>query len=145
MVITKPTIMTAVPRFYQNLYNKISSNFSKQRGLKLKDALDLVAKENNHENWKLFKNSLDVFWYDQASPFLTQWFTNYKDAKKFRDEKDAYLLTYKGQYFVVDSNYIEFLGLDPEADLWKKINKDVSSAEALEKVFAYLKTIKPED
>jgi len=88
---------------------------------------------------------LDVFWYDQASPFLTQWFTNYKDAKKFRDEKDAYLLTYKGQYFVVDSNYIEFLGLDPEADLWKKINKDVSSAEALEKVFAYLKTIKPED
>ncbi len=36
MVITKPTIMTAVPRFYQNLYNKISSNFSKQRGLKRK-------------------------------------------------------------------------------------------------------------
>ena len=30
----KPTIMTAVPRFYQNLYNKINANFAKQSGLK---------------------------------------------------------------------------------------------------------------
>tara|TARA_A100001015_G_scaffold123227_1_gene136595 strand:- start:98 stop:1783 length:1686 start_codon:yes stop_codon:yes gene_type:complete len=34
MKIAKPTIMTAVPRFYQNLFNKISINFSKQKGLK---------------------------------------------------------------------------------------------------------------
>ena len=36
MLIAKPNIMTAVPRFYQNLYNKISSNFSKQKGFKKK-------------------------------------------------------------------------------------------------------------
>ena len=30
----KPTIMTAVPRFYQNLYNKINMNMKKQTGLK---------------------------------------------------------------------------------------------------------------
>jgi len=30
----KPTIMTAVPRFYQNLYNKINMNIKKQTGLK---------------------------------------------------------------------------------------------------------------
>ena len=34
MSIAKPTIMTAVPRFYQNLYSKISLNFSKQKGFK---------------------------------------------------------------------------------------------------------------
>ena len=34
--VAKPTIMTAVPRFYQNLYNKISLNFSKQKGFKKK-------------------------------------------------------------------------------------------------------------
>ena len=34
--IAKPTIMTAVPRFYQNLYTKIFINFSKQKGLKKK-------------------------------------------------------------------------------------------------------------
>ena len=32
----KPTIMTAVPRFYQNLYNKINMNMKKATGLKAK-------------------------------------------------------------------------------------------------------------
>ena len=32
----KPTIMTAVPRFYQNLYNKININLKKQTGYKAK-------------------------------------------------------------------------------------------------------------
>ena len=36
MAISKPTIMTAVPRFYQNLYSKIFINFSKQKGFKKK-------------------------------------------------------------------------------------------------------------
>ena len=36
MSVAKPTIMTAVPRFYQNLYSKISLNFSKQKGFKKK-------------------------------------------------------------------------------------------------------------
>ena len=30
----KPDIMTAVPRFYQNLYQKINSNFNKAKGFK---------------------------------------------------------------------------------------------------------------
>ena len=34
MTIAQPTIMTAVPRFYQNLYTKISMNFEKQSGFK---------------------------------------------------------------------------------------------------------------
>ena len=36
MLVAQPTIMTAVPRFYQNLYSKISLNFSKQKGFKKK-------------------------------------------------------------------------------------------------------------
>ena len=32
----KPTVMTAVPRFYQNLYNKINMNLKKQTGIKAK-------------------------------------------------------------------------------------------------------------
>ena len=34
MGLAKPTIMTAVPRFYQNLFTKININFEKQKGLK---------------------------------------------------------------------------------------------------------------
>ena len=36
MSVAKPTIMTAVPRFYQNLFSKIFLNFSKLKGLKKK-------------------------------------------------------------------------------------------------------------
>jgi long-chain acyl-CoA synthetase len=36
MSIAKPTIMTAVPRFYQNLFIKINMNLEKQTGLKKK-------------------------------------------------------------------------------------------------------------
>ena len=34
MGLAKPTIMTAVPRFYQNLFTKINTNFEKQEGIK---------------------------------------------------------------------------------------------------------------
>jgi long-chain acyl-CoA synthetase len=34
MGVAKPTIMTAVPRFYQNLFTKINMNFEKQKGIK---------------------------------------------------------------------------------------------------------------
>jgi long-chain acyl-CoA synthetase len=34
MATAKPIIMTAVPRFYQNLFNKINLNFKNQKGLK---------------------------------------------------------------------------------------------------------------
>jgi len=36
MGLAKPTIMTAVPRFYQNLFTKININFEKQKGIKKK-------------------------------------------------------------------------------------------------------------
>jgi len=36
MGVAKPTIMTAVPRFYQNLFTKINMNFEKQKGFKKK-------------------------------------------------------------------------------------------------------------
>tara|TARA_B110000438_G_scaffold192162_1_gene183776 strand:- start:54 stop:1775 length:1722 start_codon:yes stop_codon:yes gene_type:complete len=36
MSVAQPTIMTAVPRFYQNLYNKINANMKKAKGIKAK-------------------------------------------------------------------------------------------------------------
>jgi len=44
----KPTIMTAVPRFYQNLYNKININMKKAKGLKsslIKNTIKLGKKK----------------------------------------------------------------------------------------------------
>ncbi len=63
MSIARPTIMTAVPRFYQNLYSKISLNFSKQKGFKKKlidQTISLGTKILNNENLS-FKEKINNF------------------------------------------------------------------------------------
>ena len=64
MSIAKPTIMTAVPRFYQNLYSKISMNFSKQKGFKKKmisSTISLGTKKLNNENLTLKEKLINFF------------------------------------------------------------------------------------
>ncbi len=64
MSIAKPTIMTAVPRFYQNLYSKISMNFSKQKGFKKKlisSTITLGTKKLNNENLTLREKLINFF------------------------------------------------------------------------------------
>ena len=64
MSVAKPTIMTAVPRFYQNLYSKISMNFSKQKGIKKKlilSTISLGTKKLNNENLTLREKLINFF------------------------------------------------------------------------------------
>ena len=54
----KPTIMTAVPRFYQNLYNKININLKKQTGFKAKlieTTIRLGKKRLKNEKMTIFE------------------------------------------------------------------------------------------
>jgi len=56
MFKAKPTIMTAVPRFYQNLFNKININFNKQSGFKkalINKTIDLGRKTLKKDALKL--------------------------------------------------------------------------------------------
>jgi len=53
----KPTIMTAVPRFYQNLYNKININMKKQTGLKAK----LISATIRLGKKKLLNQKMNIF------------------------------------------------------------------------------------
>ena len=58
----KPTIMTAVPRFYQNLYNKININFKKTSGLKLqliKSTINLGKKKLLNKKMNLLEKIYD--------------------------------------------------------------------------------------
>ena len=64
MSVAKPTIMTAVPRFYQNLYSKIYMNFSKQKGLKKKlisSTISLGIKKLNKSRLSLVENFINFF------------------------------------------------------------------------------------
>ncbi len=57
-----PEIMTAVPRFYQNLYQKINANFKKAKGLKKKlifKMLELGLKKIKKENLTFFEKIQD--------------------------------------------------------------------------------------
>ena len=61
---SQPTIMTAVPRFYQNLYTKIKINFEKQTGIKkllISQTLKLGKKILKKENLNLIEKILNFF------------------------------------------------------------------------------------
>ena len=58
----KPTIMTAVPRFYQNLYNKININIKKAKGFKAKLVqltIDLGKKELLNQKMNFFEKIIN--------------------------------------------------------------------------------------
>ncbi len=58
-----PEIMTAVPRFYQNLYQKINSTFSKAIGLKkilLNQTVNLGKKKLNKNNFSFLENIINI-------------------------------------------------------------------------------------
>ena len=62
MRVAKPTIMTAVPRFYQNLFTKINMNFEKQTGIKKKlidKTLELGKKLLKKEKFNFSEKSIN--------------------------------------------------------------------------------------
>lgn len=115
---------------------------AKQQNIKVKEALKLIARSHGFSSWKSYKDSIDTFWYKGSSAFLNHWFAHYDEAKNFLKSSGGYLLTYKGQYFVATSDYIEYLGFDPEHSIWQVVNFDVSTSASLEKVYNYY--LKPE-
>ncbi len=85
MSVAKPTIMTAVPRFYQNLYNKISLNFSKLEGLKKK----LITNTLKLGTKKLKKENLNFG--EKISNFLCEILIRKKIKKQFGGELQAFV------------------------------------------------------
>ena len=85
MSVAKPTIMTAVPRFYQNLYSKISLNFSKQKGLKKKliDSTILLGTK------KLNKNPLNLI--EKITNFFCELLVRKKIKKQFGGKLKAFV------------------------------------------------------
>ena len=85
MAIAKPTIMTAVPRFYQNLYNKISSNLNKQSGLKkllINKTIELGRKSLNKETLKINEKIIN---------FICQILVRKKIQKQFGGNLQAFV------------------------------------------------------
>ena len=88
MSLAKPTIMTAVPRFYQNLYTKINMNFAKQSGIKRylilktlflgkkllrKEKLSLIEKVLNFLCETLVRKKIQKSIWRKPSGFRLRW------------------------------------------------------------------------
>ena len=81
----KPSIMTAVPRFYQNLYNKININMKKQTGFKAKliDATIRLGKK------RLLKEKMTFF--EKLLNSLTNVLVRKKIKKQFGGNLKAFI------------------------------------------------------
>ena len=80
-----PDIMTAVPRFYQNLYQKISANFKKTKGIKkyLINKMLLLGKK------KLFKEKLSLF--EKFENFICEKLVRKKIKSQFGGSLKAFI------------------------------------------------------
>ena len=99
MSVAKPTIMTAVPRFYQNLYNKINNNFKKQKGFKkylINKTIDLGIKSLKKQDLKIHEKLLN---------FICQILVRKKIQKQFGGN----LQTFVSGGGALDKNIGEFL------------------------------------
>jgi len=81
----KPTIMTAVPRFYQNLYNKININMKKAKGIKAK----LIKSTIFLGRKKLLKQKMSVF--EKLLNFLVEILVRKKVKKQFGGNLKAFV------------------------------------------------------
>ncbi len=99
MGVAKPTIMTAVPRFYQNLFTKINMNFDKQSGLKKM----LINRTLNLGKKILKKNELKFV--EKIANFLCEKLVR----KKIRGQFGGNLQAFVSGGGALDQNIGEFL------------------------------------
>ena len=99
MGVAKPTIMTAVPRFYQNLFTKINMNFEKQSGIKRK-----LINQTLHLGKKLLKKQ-ELNFVEKIINFLCEKLVR----KKIRNQFGGNLQAFVSGGGALDQNIGEFL------------------------------------
>tara|TARA_B100000767_G_scaffold81173_1_gene77954 strand:- start:103 stop:1785 length:1683 start_codon:yes stop_codon:yes gene_type:complete len=99
MQLAKPTIMTAVPRFYQNLFTKINMNFEKQKGIKRK----IINTTLNLGRKLLKKEELNF------SEKIMNFFCDFLVRKKIRNQFGKNLQAFISGGGALDQNVGEFL------------------------------------
>jgi long-chain acyl-CoA synthetase len=99
MVIAKPTIMTAVPRFYQNLFIKINMSFEKQKGIKRKMINNTLILGK-----KILKKETLYF-----SEKILNFFCNILVRKKIQNQFGGNLQAFVSGGGALDQNIGEFL------------------------------------
>ena len=118
-----------------------------------KHCLAVVAREAGFSNWN---HALSVLRGDAAERdfgtllydaetcrgTLNAWFADHAEARVHLGSRRArgeqvFLLAYKRQFVVVDSHFVDALGLDPEDPDWKSLDYDwLSPSAARQRLYA---------
>lgn len=117
----------------QNLAQLAQSRFSSLQTLvdnldqiQLKHALAVIADEYDFSSWRSLKNYFSLTGLTKFNPngggFFNQWFSLYSEAKQILQQTGGYLLPYKNQFFICESGYIEYIGLNEYVSDWQAIN-----------------------
>lgn len=91
-----------------------------QKEIKRKHALHLIAVENGFNSWFDLKMQINFI----VGGYLNLWFSNYPEAKLHLQTVGGFLLPFKNQFFICNTNYIQQIGFDPDDPDWKLIGYD---------------------
>jgi hypothetical protein len=99
-----------------------------------KHALAVIAAERGFSSWVAFKDhchpqqpeastkfDCTSFFGSPRGAFLNRWFADYGQAKDSLANGGGFLFSYRDQYFICESGFIEALGLDAEDPDWQRI------------------------
>jgi hypothetical protein len=109
--------------------------------VRLKHALAVVALEHGHDSWLALKawadaaganadretgaSDEDTFMYERGlDVLLNRWFARYEEARASLEREGGFLLPYRHQFFVCETEGIRELGLDPDDPDWQRIGCD---------------------
>lgn len=105
--------------------------------LQLADCLHDAARAVGFAHWEHARHvlggqarpgdDLGDFWHaPRTGILLHQWFAHYAEAVAVLDtDRTAYLLPYRRQCFIVQSSFIQALGLEPDDPHWGLLHHDL--------------------
>jgi hypothetical protein len=101
-------------------FSELSIEEILKKDIKRKQALAVIATENGFKSWLNLKMQIHFI----VGGYLNLWFANYEEAKSHLTSVGGFLLPYKNQFFICNSEYIRQIGFDPDDPDWKLIGFD---------------------
>ena len=105
--------------------------------LRLRDALNAVAREVGFLHWEHGRHVLGglarpgddmgTFWHaPRTGILLNEWFADGQQGRAAHARQPrAYLLPYRRQFMVVQADFVQELGVDPDHPAWDALGRDL--------------------
>jgi hypothetical protein len=109
-------------KLLQKAKSKSDKNFA------LKDAFAIISKAAGYNSWKEMKDSYDesdIFNPPNWSAHWKTWFATIEEARQ-NLKPELYLLPYRKQFFLCDSDYLKALGIDSNDSDLLRVGNDWS-------------------